>query len=488
MLATLHPRCVSRARSGVTLSLAAAIAGIALLSAPATASAQQEGLAPPAKLMVTTSSEAARTAFWNGVREADNIDFARAHRAFESAVKSDPGFGLARVLAAFWEPGATRAQRVAAIDKAIGSLGQASTVEVLTAAGHRELAAGNTAEAHKILATASQLAPGDAHLAYRAAVTTPNTDTKSVLAVTEKFPKYGPAYNILAYRLWAANDRPGAMKAVKTYAELEPNHPNPHDSYAELLQRSGEFAQAAMHYKRAIELQPTYAAGYDGIAETAVLLGNTAEARSALERSLPHRVTPQQRLTTWRRIAATYVIDGNKKAALETYAKVATEAEKEGLKGIAALAHQQAALTEAAIGSAKAAPAHLAAAAALDGADTPAQLATTGLAMAMAKKLPDARAAMTKLEASTDYDNWKTPAISIKAMTLLHENKADMALAELAKADQSDILVKAIKAECLAKTKQKTEAQALRQEVMKDGNLNLADPATPIAWSMARKR
>ena len=56
---------------------------------------------------------------------------------------------------------------------------------------------------------------------------------------TELNPRFSPAYNLLGYAYRAVDQFGDAETAFRKYIELIPGDPNPYDSYAELLMKTG---------------------------------------------------------------------------------------------------------------------------------------------------------------------------------------------------------------------------------------------------------
>ena len=466
--------------------------GLALVAwalAPGIAAAQQAYESPAAaKLEVTSASAEANKHFWAGVSDAENVFFTSATAHFDKALEADPAFGMARVFRARSAAGMNQAARLAEINKGISELSGATTGELLTALGMREWTAGNLKEAMAIFGTASRMMPGDPHLAmYRANVTggatNPERGIAAMRSVTEDFPEFAPAWNTLGYQLWQAGDRAGGLEAIKKYAELAPDHPNAHDSYAELLQWSGRYNDAMAHYRRAAELDPTYGAAYTGMAEVSQMMGAGDHARRYLNEAIEHAQGPNAKINLMRGIGASYAIDGNMKAAVEQFTAAAAEAEQAGNKNLAALALHQAAMVEAMAGKKSDATAHLTKAGELMGADNPQQL---GFAAMVNARIGNSAAAMEsaqKLEeaASKGSAGSKNFSHLVNGVVFLRANQLDKAVAELAQADPNAYATKAFLATCYDKMGQKAEAAALREEVKADRQYGLGDAGYMVA-------
>ena len=64
-------------------------------------------------------------------------------------------------------------------------------------------------------------------------------------------PKFSPAYNMLGYSERFLGNYPESEVAFKKYIELVPQDPNPYDSYAELLMKTGRFDESIAQYRKA---------------------------------------------------------------------------------------------------------------------------------------------------------------------------------------------------------------------------------------------
>src|SRR3989449_697472 len=222
-----------------------ALVGIALLGLALPVAAQQVNVASPAaeRLRVTTTSEEASRHFFAGLTEARHFFTSKAVMHFDAAIAADQNLGLAHVVRAATVPGLSQAERTAEVNGTVAAMRGATTSEMLVALAIRD--ASNQQQSHTLWETAAKLMPGDPNIAFYAALTAPgNGDPEPMRAVTERFPDDAPSFNILAYQLWLRGDHDGGFKAVRRYMELAPDHPNAHDSYAELLQWSGRLTEA----------------------------------------------------------------------------------------------------------------------------------------------------------------------------------------------------------------------------------------------------
>jgi tetratricopeptide (TPR) repeat protein len=73
-------------------------------------------------------------------------------------------------------------------------------------------------------------------------------------------------------------DYPEAEKAFKKYIELVPNDPNPYDSYAELLMKTGRFDESIAQYRKALSIDPHFVGSHFGIAANLLYQGKHDQA------------------------------------------------------------------------------------------------------------------------------------------------------------------------------------------------------------------
>jgi tetratricopeptide (TPR) repeat protein len=481
------------ARWSVLASAAALLASAAFTPLAAQVAA---GVARPVRLEVTTTSAEARTAFIGGLEDLVSIFPNRSAARLKKAVDLDPTFGLARVIHGVTAAGLTTAQRNEEIARGMADAAKASTGELMVATAYRESFRQNAVGARAILLAAGALLPDEPYIAHQRATLLANvpggvsTDAIVALkAVIERFPDYAPAYNNLAYAQWTAGARTDAMTTAATYMAKAPSHPNSHDTYAELLQRDGNFDGAIAHYTKAIELDPTFLAAAYGLSEVYVLQGKGEMARQALTAALPNATAPAQRITIHNRIANSYVMEGNIKAAMTTLATVIDEATKAELNGAVAGAHIALMNLEAAFGdpktSAKTIATHVGHVAAVPppppGAAPPnpaGRFNNFGTAYAIAGQTAMARVYLDSLverEKSAPSPVVTSQVHGLTGWVLYSEGKYTEALAEFRQSNQQAPAVRSGTALTLFKLGNVVEARSIRDEIINDRNLNLAN-------------
>ncbi|MGH7638298.1 MAG: hypothetical protein ACREOK_11675 [Gemmatimonadaceae bacterium] len=432
------------------------------------AQAQQQG--EQRTLSFTSASEAARTATYNAAVDFFNIYFERSAMRAREGMTLDPNLGMARALYAWANPpGLTAAQREQELNRAVADAARNSTPELLATMMIRALALNRANEANVFIDAMIALLPDDPVPQYLKATRSnePAEVVANLEAFVAKFSDFAPAHNILAYQRWATGDRDGALAAVQEYVRLAPDHPNSHDSYAEILQFMGRLPEALQHYERAIAIDRSYAAAPVGVAEVHLLMGHASVARDAYMKAADVASAPAARLNTRGMGALTHALEGKAKDAIREMNAIASIAETQNLKPQAANYHRTSALIEALLGDRRQIDGHLAKAAELGGAEAPAQLRFTALAYAAVGQIEAARTAAAKYAAATANGTaaQQRTAREVNAVVAAAEKDFARAQSELSEAGDAATIGRAIVADALSKAGRKAEAQALKAEV-----------------------
>lgn len=448
------------------------IAPAAFLLTPFAAQSQSD---PSLKLSTTNSAAAAH--FRAAMSDIEKISFESAASHMKMAVDADPAFGLARILYASIG-GLTPAQQRIDLDRGLADAMRANANESALGAAYRAAALNQTDSATGLFRAAAALMPNDVYLAWQAAggFLQPLASTQAFVA---KHPDYPLGYNIVAYQEWAAGDRTAALAAAKRQVELLPNAPNPHDTYAELLQWNGDFAGAAAHYRDAAKTPPKFPEAYAGLAEVAALQGNYSEARKDLHDAIDHAWSPAQKLNYMRQIIGTHILDGSSAATnIQAINAAITEAKAQNNYAATASLLTQLATVQAAGGDADAAHASLAAAAQVGGPRPWTARYFTAITHALLKHWApvDQELAAIKAMSPTDADAMPAPWLAALEGTILtFKGKPADALPILNGADTSNVLVANRIAEAHAALGHAAEAAEWNRRVAANYRLNLAD-------------
>jgi tetratricopeptide (TPR) repeat protein len=268
---------------------------------------------------ITTSSSAARASYLQARELFENLRNADARADLQAAVAADPEFALAWLGLA---QASTSAQEFFdSVERAVNLVDNVSPGERLWIEGfdagvkglpetqrqrYIELAALHEADprAHNLL--------GTHHFGQQNWQAASDAFDKA----TQLAPDFSPPYNMLGYARRFAGDVDGAEAAFQKYIELIPSHPNPYDSYAELLMKTGRFEASIVHYRKALELDRHFQASARGIATNLNLLDRHAEAQAELQRVLPLARNDGERRGVWFAMAVSLLDEGRHEAAI----------------------------------------------------------------------------------------------------------------------------------------------------------------------------
>jgi len=422
-----------------------------------TATAVLACLAPPAAksqidtaLKLTTTVPQASAEFRAGVVDWENFSPEASASHFGAAIKADPNFGLARVMYGFTGTASgqlTRAQALPEINRGVAdAAARGTTHELLIAAAYREMFQNNPKVAAPIFDAAARLLPGDRMVAtYATALSAdPNNPLPVARDLVAKHPDYAPLYNGLAYTLWAQGDHAGALAAAKKQVELNPNAPNPHDTYAEILQWNGNFPEATAEYRRAVSTPPRFPGSYPGLAEVEALQGHYDQARSYLNQGIAAAWFPTQKLGFMAQIAGTYALQGNQTDALvKQLDAVAAEAKAEQDLETAAIATAQKAATFASAGNVAAAHKAIAEAKAVASPEPWQVNYFAAMAHSLLKHWAPANQELATLKQKTSSDAGpsRTEVAAVDANLATQQGRPADALKTLMAADTNNILI-----------------------------------------------
>ena len=86
------------------------------------------------------------------------------------------------------------------------------------------------------------------------------------------FPEYPAALNELAYANAFSGNFDKAYALMDRYVQLQPDQPNPYDSYGEILRAAGRYEDAIQKYRMAIRIDPNFGSEF-GVADTLAVMG-----------------------------------------------------------------------------------------------------------------------------------------------------------------------------------------------------------------------
>jgi tetratricopeptide (TPR) repeat protein len=255
------------------------------------------------------------------------------------------------------------------------------------------------------------------------------------------------------------------MSSVRQYLSLASDHPNAHDSYAEILQSQGRYPEALMHYTHAVERDGSFNQGYVGRAEVYHSIGDMQAAVDQMDLAIEHAISPGNEVTLLRQRASIQAQHGDRDAAMSSLGQAARVAADAGLANAEATVHRQMALTEAALGDGSSAQGHLDRAAELGSSDSPAHLVTTALThLSTGNAQAAAEAAAAFVEATDNDEGARSWAMAVEAMTLTEGGDPEGALQALSRADASLPVVQVALSRAYEANGYPVAAERLREE------------------------
>jgi tetratricopeptide (TPR) repeat protein len=153
------------------------------------------------------------------------------------------------------------------------------------------------------------------------------------------FPEYPAALNELAYAYAFSGNFEKAYGLMERYVQLEPDQPNPYDSYGEILRAAGQYDAAIEKYRMAIRVDPNFGSEF-GVADTLAVMGKEPEAREEYAKALMFVTSESDRVEYELQTAVTWIRENNHKQVDKSLHEVAKHAHSVGLAKIEAEANR----------------------------------------------------------------------------------------------------------------------------------------------------
>ena len=451
------------------------------------------GVRSPDTTVVSSTSAAARIELLAGIDDLNNAFATRGAEHLRRALALDENLGVARVLYASVAPGLTAEQRKAEMNRGVTSAAAVSTGELVTAQFYRAWFTGDNKQAIILSRAAMELLPNDPNIAWSNALITLNGNlgngTRALREAIRLFPDYAPSYNNLAYALWSASDRAGALQAAQQYISRAPNHPNPYDTYAELLQWSGRFEEAIVQLQKAIAVDPDFLVAYPHMAAIQTLQGRNDLARASITTGMQRVKTDADRARFQRMIAASWAMDGNLKNTTTALGAVAPFARSDSNSQVEGTSHVLLAVYDAILGDGRNAAGHLTAAGTIG--DTTDSGRRTWVAFAHAFNRQNDLARSGSLALRDTLMEGSNVAVAnahlINALVYLNEGNGAAAMSEATLANPSAPLTRAIMALAQQRLGNTATARSLRDEVMNDRDFDLTNTQQVVARVLVKR-
>lgn len=276
----MHPRISPR------LALVAIVLTI-VFSVACNKAAENAASASDGRVPITTKSEEARKEFVEGRNLAEKLLAQDSLAHFDKAISLDPEFASAELARANASP--TAKEFFEHLNEALSLADKASEGEKLQIVAAQAGANGDAVAQKASLEKLVAAYPNDerAHFALSAYYFGQQELSEAIeheKKATELAPTYSIAYNMLGYQYRQLGDYANAEQAFKKYIELIPNDPNPYDSYAELLLKTGRFEESIAQYRKALAIDPHFVPSHFGIAADLMYMGKPAEANAELQK------------------------------------------------------------------------------------------------------------------------------------------------------------------------------------------------------------
>jgi len=295
-----------------------------------------------AKLPVTTSSAQARNSFEKAMREFEQYRIPETLQDLRAATKADPNFAQAFILLSRMSQ--DPAEQAATRKRARELAPKVSPSEQLLIRWVADAQENNYLPAISAMNDLLQKYPRDQRLAYLAGDWLMQQQRyEQAVVVLERaialFPDYAAALNDLAYGHADTGNFEKAFATMDRYVAVDPDQPNPHDSYGEILRMAGKMDAALEQYRMSIRIDPNFGSEL-GVADTYALMGKELEAREEYDRAIVFAPSNADKVQRELQSAVTWIRENNRKQAERALSDVARHAHSAGLARLEAEAHR----------------------------------------------------------------------------------------------------------------------------------------------------
>jgi tetratricopeptide (TPR) repeat protein len=306
-------------------------------------SAKTSSAAHHSLLPVTTHSAQARKSFEQAMDNFEQYRLSVALQNLRAATKSDPQFAQAYILIAriSRDPQEVNAAR----EHAVQYVAKATSAEQLLVKWISNAQEGDYIPAIAAMNDLLSQYPDDQRLAFLAGdwLNGQRRWEQSIVVLEHALklnPEYPAALNDVGYAYAYTGDFQKAFAAMDRYVALQPDEPNPRDSYGELLRMAGKFEQALEQYRASIRIDPNFGSE-QGVADTYALMGREEDARAEYERAEVFAGSNYDKIEFELRSAVTWIRENDHKQTEKSLAEVAHHAHSAGIAYLEAEAHRE---------------------------------------------------------------------------------------------------------------------------------------------------
>jgi tetratricopeptide (TPR) repeat protein len=293
-------------------------------------------------LPVTTTSPAARKEFERAMGDLEKLRRADALEDLRAAVQHDPKFAQAYILIS---------QLTHDPDEQVSARSRAEQLAVHVTSGERLLIrwVGGVQENNYVPAIAAMndllaMYPQDHRTAFLAGrwLVHQRRYAQGIFVLEHAltlFPEYPAALNELAYAYAFSGNFEKAYGLMDRYVQLQPDQPNPYDSYGEILRAAGQYDAALEKYRQAIHVDPNFGSEL-GVADTLAVMGKEGEAREEYAKALIFVTSESDRVEYELQAAVTWIRENNHKQVDKSMHDIARNAHAGGLAKLEAEANR----------------------------------------------------------------------------------------------------------------------------------------------------
>jgi tetratricopeptide (TPR) repeat protein len=293
-------------------------------------------------LPVTTSSVAAHKEFEHAMVDLEAIRRTDALSDLRAAIKRDPKFAQAQILISHLTHDPD--EQFTARTRAVQLAPQATPGERLLIRWLSDVQENNYVPAISAMNDLLAMYPKDHRTAFLAGrwLVHQRRYAQGIFVLEHAvalFSDYPAAINELAYAYAFSGNFEKASALMERYVQLQPDQPNPYDSYGEILREAGQYDAALDKYRMAIRVDPTFGSEF-GVADTYAVMGREQEAREEYAKALMFVTSESDRVQYELQSALTWIRENNHKQVDKSLHEVAKHAHAVGLAKLEAEANR----------------------------------------------------------------------------------------------------------------------------------------------------
>ncbi len=293
-------------------------------------------------LPVTTTSTAARKEFEHAMVDLEALRRSDALNDLRAAIKRDPKFAQAQILISHLthDPDEQLAARARA-EQLAPNVTPGERLLIRWLSGVQE---NNYVPAIAAMNDLLAMYPQDHRTAFLAGrwLVHQRRYAQGIFVLEHAvalFSDYPAALNELAYAYAFSGNFEKASALMERYVQLQPDQPNPYDSYGEILREAGLYDAALDKYRMAIRVDPTFGSEF-GVADTYAVMGREQEARDQYAKAMMFVTSESDRVEYELQSALTWIRENNHKQVDKSLHEVARHAHSVGLARIEAEANR----------------------------------------------------------------------------------------------------------------------------------------------------